>query len=125
MKKYDRAKCILAAFFSAKQKNYEELLDDSRSRISSLGGKVVGTIYQRRGASRSKKPGGSKRLNIPLDRRTLFSKGKIEELKEKVVEGEVNMVVFYNELSHSQVLNLERELGVEVLSLDSISLRWH
>ncbi len=44
-----------------------------------------------------------------------IGKGKVEELKEKVQIDDVTMVVFFNELSNTQMRNLEAELGVEVI----------
>lgn len=44
-----------------------------------------------------------------------IGKGKVEELKEKVQIDDISMVVFFNELSNTQMRNLEAELGVEVI----------
>ena len=42
-------------------------------------------------------------------------KGKLEELKERIVTDQITMIVFYNELSNTQLRNLEFELGIEVI----------
>ncbi|WP_017730230.1 GTPase HflX [Nafulsella turpanensis] len=49
------------------------------------------------------------------DIRTFVGKGKLEEIKSYVVAEGVDMVIFDDELTPSQVRNLERELEVKIL----------
>lgn len=44
-----------------------------------------------------------------------IGKGKLEELKEKIVVDDVTMIVFFNELSNTQLRNLESALAIEVI----------
>lgn len=44
-----------------------------------------------------------------------IGKGKVEELKERIILDDISMVVFFNELSNTQMRNLEAELAVEVI----------
>lgn len=44
-----------------------------------------------------------------------IGKGKLEELKDKIHSDNVTMIVFFNELSNTQMRNLEYELGIEVI----------
>ena len=62
------------------------------------------------------------------DTRTFVGKGKLEEIQAFVKEHGVDMVIFDDELSPSQVRNLERELQVKIvdrslLILDIFALR--
>jgi GTP-binding protein HflX len=62
------------------------------------------------------------------DIRTFVGQGKLEEIKAFVKEHDVNMVIFDDDLSPSQLRNLERELAVKIvdrslLILDIFALR--
>lgn len=48
--------------------------------------------------------------------------GKLEEIKEKIDEYRPNLIVFNNELSPSQLKNLEEKLNIEILDRTSIIL---
>lgn len=56
----------------------------------------------------------SQKLEKP-DIRTFVGKGKLEEIKSYVIAEGVDMVIFDDELTPSQVRNLERELEVKIL----------
>lgn len=56
----------------------------------------------------------TQRLEKP-DIRTFVGKGKLEEIKAYVIAEGVDMVIFDDELTPSQVRNLERELEVKIL----------
>jgi len=49
------------------------------------------------------------------DYRTYVGKGKLDEIKAFVTEYDIDMVIFDDDLSPSQVRNLERELGVKIV----------
>ncbi|MDX5346060.1 MAG: GTPase HflX, partial [Hymenobacteraceae bacterium] len=62
------------------------------------------------------------------DIRTFVGKGKLEEIQAYVKEHSIDMVIFDDDLSPSQVRNLERELQVKIvdrslLILDIFALR--
>ncbi|CAN5911249.1 GTPase HflX [soil metagenome] len=62
------------------------------------------------------------------DTRTFVGKGKLEEIQAFVKEHDIDMVIFDDDLSPSQVRNLERELQVKIvdrslLILDIFALR--
>lgn len=64
-------------------------------------------------------------LTQKLDRpvaATYFGKGKVEELKEAVAFHEVTMVVANDELSPSQIRNLEAQTGASILDLTALIL---
>ena len=50
------------------------------------------------------------------DIRTYVGKGKLEEIKSFVKEYNIDMVIFDDDLTPSQVRNLERELEVKIVS---------
>lgn len=54
--------------------------------------------------------------------RTYVGKGKLEEIKNYIEETETGLVIFDDELSPKQVVNLEKELQVKVLDRTSLIL---
>ncbi|SHE44857.1 GTP-binding protein HflX [Atopostipes suicloacalis DSM 15692] len=88
-------------------------LEELRQLVANTGVEVVGEVTQKREV---------------LDSRTLIGKGKLQELKHIVEELEVAVVVFNQELSPSQVRNIQEEIDVKVIDriqviLDIFSLR--
>ncbi|WP_397363866.1 hypothetical protein [Olleya sp. R77988] len=106
-------KIIISGLVSLKL-NLEEYLIPIRSQIINQGGKIIGELVQRRGVSRSKKPGGSKMLDLPLSSRTYISKGKIEELKKLSNNLNPDIIVFINNLTESQIQNIENLIEIKV-----------
>jgi GTP-binding protein HflX len=56
------------------------------------------------------------------DRATFVGSGKLEDIKAFVIEEEIDMVVFDDELSPSQLRNIERELQVKILDRNNLIL---
>src|ERR1700712_6135602 len=56
------------------------------------------------------------------ERATFVGTGKLEEIKEYVVAEEIDMVVFDDELTPSQLRNIERELNVKILDRSNLIL---
>lgn len=54
--------------------------------------------------------------------RTYVGKGKLEEIKQYVEDNEIGLVIFDDDLSPKQVLNIERELQVKILDRTSLIL---
>jgi GTPase len=54
------------------------------------------------------------RVNIP-NPRTYIGSGKLEEIKQFVLENEIDIVIFDDELSPSQQRNIERELEIRIV----------
>ena len=76
-------------------------LDELERLLDTAGGQCVARMVQYRD-----KP----------DVRTYFGKGKIEELADFIrKDGTVELVVFNNELSPSQIANIGDEVGVRVI----------
>lgn len=56
------------------------------------------------------------------DRRTFVGSGRLEDIKAYVKEEEIDMVVFDDELTPSQLRNIERELQVKILDRNNLIL---
>lgn len=54
--------------------------------------------------------------------RTYVGKGKLEEIRNYVEENDISLVVFDDELSPKQVINIEKELKVKILDRTSLIL---
>lgn len=91
-----------------------------RNKVAKWGGIVVGEMFQRRGVSRSKRPGGSKKLDKPLSPGTYIGPGKVKELKELAENKKCDIILFINELTPHQKENLENETGVLVEVLANV-----
>jgi 50S ribosomal subunit-associated GTPase HflX len=107
---------IIAALVSAKATDTDERIRSLTAVLTTRGIEVVGTIVQRRGVSRSKSPGGSKRLNVPLSSATYFGVGKAHELAVLAKEQAANVVYFLNDLSARQIQRLSALTDCEVIA---------
>ena len=56
------------------------------------------------------------------DSRTFVGKGKLEEIKQYVIAKDIDLVVFDDELTGSQIQNIEKELGARVLDRSDLIL---
>ena len=57
------------------------------------------------------------------DSRTFVGKGKLQEIKQYLsMHGDVELVVFYDELTGSQIQNIEKELGVKTIDRSDLIL---
>lgn len=56
------------------------------------------------------------------DSRTFVGKGKLNEIKVFIQENEIGLVIFDDELSPSQLRNIERELEVKILDRSNLIL---
>ncbi len=63
----------------------------------------------------------TQKMNSP-HRRTFVGEGKLAEIKEYCVENEVDTVIFDDELSPSQLRNIEKELGLKILDRTNLIL---
>lgn len=84
--------------------------------IVGRGDEVVGKLLQRRGVSRSKIQGGSKRMDMPLTQRTLFGPGKTQELAALAQFAEASHLLIFNSITDGQRLALAGLTGTEVYS---------
>ena len=56
------------------------------------------------------------------DTRTYIRSGKLAEIKEYILENEIDLVIFDDELSPTQLRNIERELEVRILDRTNLIL---
>jgi len=84
-----------------------EYLDELAFLTESAGGKPVRSFIQN--------------LEQPVNA-TYVGTGKLEEIKQAIEEAEANMVIFDDDLSPSQIRNLDRILDTKVLDRSSLIL---
>src|ERR1700749_579868 len=85
----------------------KEYLDELEFLVATAGAETVKSFTQR--------------LQRP-DRATFVGSGRLEDIKAFVTEEEIDIVVFDDELSPSQLRNIERELQVKILDRNNLIL---
>jgi GTP-binding protein HflX len=85
----------------------KEYLEELEFLVETAGGKTVKSFTQR--------------MQRP-ERATFVGTGKLEEIQAYVKAEEIDMVVFDDELSPSQLRNIEAELGVKILDRSNLIL---
>lgn len=105
--KQERAVLVGIILPGEKAEETKEHLDELAFLVDTAGG-VVDTSF----TQRMQKP----------DRSTFVGTGKLEEIAAYVKAEEIDMVVFDDELSPSQLRNIERELGVKILDRSNLIL---
>ncbi|WPU94648.1 GTPase HflX [Mucilaginibacter sabulilitoris] len=85
----------------------KEYLEELEFLVATAGGQTVKSFTQK--------------LQRP-DRATFVGSGKLEDIKAFVTEEEIDIVVFDDELSPSQLRNIERELQVKILDRNNLIL---
>ena len=108
-KKYQEERAILVGVCTA-QMNFQqakEYLEELAFLAETAGARAVRSFIQRR-----EKPVNS----------TYIGKGKVEEVKLAISEAEADLVIFDDDLSPSQIRNLDKALGVKVLDRSSLIL---
>lgn len=84
-----------------------EHLDELAFLAETAGAEVIEKVYQ----------------ELPkINSATVLGSGKVAEIKERLKDSGVTMVIFDDDLSPAQVRNLERELSVKVLDRSGIIL---
>lgn len=107
---------LVCALLSAKVKDPDVVLKVMEAAVAGLGGTVVGKLLQRRGASRSNRPGGTRRMGLPLTQRTVFGSGKSVELAGLAESTKASHLLVFNSLTLGQRRNLAELTGAEVHS---------
>ncbi len=85
----------------------QEYLDELAFLVDTAGGVVKGVFWQK--------------MAHP-ERATFVGTGKLDEIKSFVKAEEIDMVIFDDELSPTQLRNVERELGVKILDRSNLIL---
>lgn len=89
------------------QEETKEYLDELAFLVDTAGGRVEQVFTQKM---------------LRPERATFVGTGKLEEIKAYVKSEEIDMVVFDDELSPSQLRNIERELQVKILDRSNLIL---
>ena len=82
-------------------------LEELARLAETAGARVGGAVVQRRGPPRPA---------------TFIGRGKLEELKQRAVESDADMVIFDDDLSPAQVRNLEKLVGLKVVDRSELIL---
>jgi len=85
----------------------KEYLEELQFLVDTAGAETVKTFTQK--------------LQRP-DRSTFVGSGRLEDIKAFVIEEEIDMVVFDDELTPSQLRNIENELQVKILDRNNLIL---
>lgn len=105
--KQERVVLVGVILTGEKPEKTKEYLNELAFLVDTAGGKVEKTFTQR-----MQKP----------DRGTFVGTGKLEEIQAYVKAEEIDIVVFDDELSPSQLRNIERELQVKILDRSNLIL---
>ena len=105
--KQERAILVGVITPGEKPEQTKEYLDELAFLVDTAGGKVEKNFTQKM---------------LKPDRATFVGTGKLEEIQAYVKAEEIDMVVFDDELSPSQLRNIERELQVKILDRSNLIL---
>ncbi|MBI5403016.1 MAG: GTPase HflX [Ignavibacteriae bacterium] len=104
------AEKTVLVFFAKKNENtvkIKESLDELKLLSATAGADVVKTFYQ---------------VSDSFDSRFMIGKGKVEEIAEYVEDKNVSLVIFENELSYTQLRNLEQKIKCKILDKSNLIL---
>jgi GTP-binding protein HflX len=107
--KKEAEKTVLV-FFARKNENavkIKESLDELKLLSATAGAEVIKTFSQ---------------VSDSFDSRYMIGKGKVEEIAEYVEDKEVSLVIFENELSYTQLRNLEEKIKCKILDKSNLIL---
>ena len=102
-------KAVLVGLVTKEQNEaqVQEYLDELAFLAETAGAVAVKKFYQK--------------LTHP-DSRTYIGKGKLEELKDYVWEKEIELAIFDDELTGSQISNIQKELGIKTIDRSDLIL---
>ncbi|MFO0590809.1 MAG: hypothetical protein U0441_24915 [Polyangiaceae bacterium] len=94
------------------------------NEVRERGATVVATLIQRRGVSRSRRPGGAAAAHEgrALNGSSFICPGKLRELQSLCASEGADLVVFYNRLSDSQRARIGQRIGVAVFDRLTLGL---
>ncbi|MFD7711441.1 hypothetical protein ACFV6E_26515 [Streptomyces sp. NPDC059785] len=105
------ARVVLVGYFSAKRKDFGDVMDAAVAELTGRGAEVVGRAVQRRGVS----DGGVRKMHLPLSPRTVLRNGKVREVAALRAATAADTVVLLWPLTGRQRGLLAQELGCAVL----------
>lgn len=102
-------KAVLIGLVSKDQNEAQvkEYLDELAFLAETAGAIAVKSFYQK--------------LSHP-DSKTFVGKGKLEEIKDYVWEKEIQLAIFDDELTGSQIFNIQKELGIKTIDRSDLIL---
>lgn len=109
-KKVEEERAVLVGLI-IKGEQEEEQLKEYLDELAFLA-KTAGAVTIKRFTQKVSHP----------DSRTFVGKGKLNEIKVFIQENEIGLVIFDDELSPSQLRNIERELEVKILDRSNLIL---
>ncbi|MCR5575630.1 MAG: GTPase HflX [Oscillospiraceae bacterium] len=98
---------LAAASMDERERSSEVSMDELAALVETAGGEVVITLIQTRPTP---------------EPRSFLGDGKVREMKALIEDNDIDLAVFDNELSPSQMRVLEEELGVHVLDRSGLIL---
>ncbi|HEX8868351.1 MAG TPA: hypothetical protein VF821_22015 [Lentzea sp.] len=104
---------VLMGLFSAKQKDFAEVMAAAAGELAARGTHVAEQVVQRRGVSH----GGARLMSVPLSRRTLLSSGKVREVAQACQRTGADAVVIVSPSTEHQRRSLTAIFGRPALSL--------
>jgi hypothetical protein len=117
-----KQRVVLAGLFSARAADPAAVIDALGRSLEATGALVVGRVVQRRGVSRDRRPGGSKRMDRPMSAATVIGSGKARELATLCANTNADLVVFHNTLTGSQRETLTVICGIPVHDAASLGI---
>lgn len=105
--KQERAVLVGVVTPSQSEEQAKEYLEELQFLVETAGAKTAATFTQK--------------LQRP-ERATFVGSGKLEDIKAYVTAEEIDIVVFDDELTPSQLRNIERELQVKILDRNNLIL---
>ncbi|MET9901051.1 hypothetical protein [Streptomyces sp. NPDC006446] len=113
------ADVLLVGYFSAKERNFVDIMDAAAAELTALGARIVGRTLQRRGVS----GGGVRKMALPYSSRTLLSSGKVREVAAARAVTDADAVVFVAPLTEHQRRVLTEMFGRPAVSLSEVRRR--
>jgi len=103
----ERVVLVGTIYKSQDEKKVKEYLDELEFLTYTAGGIVIKKFTQK--------------LDAP-NPATFIGKGKLDEIKKFVEENNINLIIFDDELTPSQIKNIEKHIGVRVLDRTTLIL---
>jgi GTPase len=98
---------LVSVLDSRDQRGKERALDEIKGLLKTAGAAVVGEMVQ---------------LRDHPDPATCLGSGKLEELKQSIIDCDANLIVFDNHLTPSQGKTVEQETGTQVVDRSEVIL---
>lgn len=99
----ERVRAVLVAVSVGNDRETEELLDELERLLDTAGGETAARMIQSKSAP---------------DPRTYIGSGKVRELAELCRSNEISLAIFNDELTPSQIRNLESDMGGTIRVID-------